>query len=91
MNNTPFTTVAILAAALLIGAIAITPSVFASSDGNTITKEKNKGKTIASGFGTIAVNIQPNAVCAEVEACIGGITDGAVGTENTENTGIPGA
>ena len=62
--------------ALLIGAIAITQSVFASSDGNTITKEKNKGKAIASGFGTITANVQPNAVCAEVEACIGGATDG---------------
>ncbi len=92
MNNTTFAIGAILSAALLIvGAIAMTHTVFASGDGNTSTKEKNKGKTIASGFGTIALNVQPNAVCAEVEACVGTATDGAVGTETTESTGIPGA
>ena len=54
MNNTVFAIVAVMAtAALLTSALVIAPALASSGDGNTITKEKNKGKAIASGFGTI--------------------------------------
>jgi hypothetical protein len=70
MNNTIFAVVAIMAAAaLLAGALVIAPAAYAGGgggDGNTVTKESNKAKSIASGFGTIAANVQANAVCALV-------------------------
>ncbi len=73
MNNITFAIVAIMAAAsLLTGAIIIAPAAYASSDGNTVTKLKNKGTAIASGFGTTAANIQLNALCFETPGCIGG-------------------
>jgi len=70
MNNTIFAVVAIMAAALLAGALVIAPVSASSGDGNTVTKESNKAKSIASGFGTIAANVQANAVCAEITLCI---------------------
>jgi hypothetical protein len=42
----------------------------ALGDGNTVSKLKNHGKAIASGFGTIAANVQSNAICFVVAACI---------------------
>jgi len=73
MNNTTFAVVAIMAAAaLLAGALVITPAAYASGDGNTVTKLKNKGTAIASGFGTTAANVQLNAICFETPACVGG-------------------
>jgi len=73
MNNTTFAIVAIMAAAsLLTGAMIIAPAAYASSDGNTVTKLKNKGTAIASGFGTIAANVQQNALCFETPTCVSG-------------------
>ena len=67
MNNTIFAVVAIMAAAsLLTAALVIAPASATSGDGNTVTKQKNKATAIASGFGTIAANVQANAVCALV-------------------------
>jgi len=71
MNHTTLGLVAILAAAtLVIGTVAIASPAFASlGDGNTLTKQKNKAKALASGFGTIAANIQQNAICFDVDRC----------------------
>jgi hypothetical protein len=38
-------------------------------DGNTVTKLKNNGTAIASGFGTIAANQQTNAICFVTATC----------------------
>ena len=55
MKNTVFTIVAVMAtAALLTGAMVIAPASASSGDGNTVTKQKNHAKSIASGFGTVA-------------------------------------
>jgi len=71
MNNTTIAIVAIMAAAaLLAGAMVITPAAYAHGDGNTITKQSNHAKAIASGFGTIAANVQSNAICFVTAACI---------------------
>ena len=67
MNHTTLGLIAILAAAtLVIATLAAAPAFASLGDGNTITKQKNKAKAIASGFGTIAANVQANAVCALV-------------------------
>jgi len=71
MNNTIFAVVAIMAAAtLLTAALVIAPASATSGDGNTITKQKNKAKAIASGFGTVAANVQLNSICFVTETCI---------------------
>jgi len=73
MNNTTFAIVAIMtASALFTGALVIAPAAYASGDGNTITKQSNHAKAIASGFGTVAANVQLNAICFETPACVGG-------------------
>ena len=67
MNNTVFIIVAVMATlALLTSALVIAPALASSGDGNTISKEKNQAKSIASGFGTISANVQANAICALV-------------------------
>ena len=58
------------AAALLTAALVIAPASATSGDGNTITKQKNKAKAIASGFGTVAANVQLNSICFVTETCI---------------------
>ena len=83
MNHTTLGLIAILAAAtLVIGTLtAVAPAAFAgghykrhykesAGDGNTITKQKNQGKAIASGFGTVAANVQSNAICFVTAACV---------------------
>jgi hypothetical protein len=83
MNHTTLGLIAILAAAtLVIGTLAtVTPAAFAgghykrhykgsTGDGNTLTAQKNQGKAIASGFGTIAANVQLNTICATVATCV---------------------
>jgi hypothetical protein len=50
--------------------MVITPAAYAHGDGNTITKQSNHAKAIASGFGTIAANVQSNAICFDTVACI---------------------
>jgi carbohydrate-selective porin OprB len=78
MNHTTLGLFAVLAAAtLVITALAAAPA-FAGGhykgglgDGNTLTKQKNQGKAIASGFGTTAANIQLNSICFLVTtACV---------------------
>ena len=70
MNHTTLGLLAVLAAAtLVITSLAAAPA-FAKSigDGNTLTAQKNKAKASASGFGTIAANVQLNTICAPVSA-----------------------
>ena len=55
MNNTTLTVAVIMAAALMAGAMVITPAAYAN-DGNTNSHQNNRHKTIASGFLTIALN-----------------------------------
>ena len=51
INSKTLGIMAIFAASVLVtGALVAAPS-YAKGDGNTITKEKNEGKAIASGFG----------------------------------------
>jgi hypothetical protein len=80
MNHTTLGLVAILAAATLVIAttVAATPA-FAGGhkrhykglgDGNTLTTQKNKAIAISSGFGTIAANVQQNALCFTVATCV---------------------
>ena len=71
MNHKTLGLVAILAAAtLVIGTLAAAPAFASLGDGNTVTKQKNKAKAIASGFGTIAANVQSNAICFTVATCV---------------------
>jgi hypothetical protein len=65
MNHTTLGLLAVLAAATLVIASLAAAPAFAKSigDGNTYTKQKNKAKAIASGFGTIAANVQLNTIC----------------------------
>jgi hypothetical protein len=73
MNHTTLGLIAILAAAtLVIATVAAAAPAFAKSigDGNTLTKQKNKAKAIASGFGTIAANVQQNVICTVVATCV---------------------
>jgi hypothetical protein len=72
MNHTTLGLLAVLAAAtLVITSLAAAPA-FAKSigDGNTLTKQKNKAKAIASGFGTIAANVQLNSICFVTATCV---------------------
>ena len=68
MNHTTTTTLGIFAVLtatmLMVGALVVMPAFANSSDGNTVSKLKNKSKTIASGFGTIAQNTQSNCINA---------------------------
>jgi hypothetical protein len=64
------------AATLVITTLAAAPA-FAGGhhhrglgDGNTLTAQKNQAKAIASGFGTIAANVQQNAVCFVIATCV---------------------
>ena len=68
MNHTTLGLLAVLAAATLVIATLAAAPAFAKSigDGNTITKQKNKAKAIASGFATTAANLQQNAICVVV-------------------------
>ena len=71
MNHTTLGLIAVLAAAtLVIASLAAAAPAFAKSigDGNTLTAQKNKAKASASGFGTIAANIQLNTICAQLAA-----------------------
>ena len=83
MNHTTLGLIAILAAAtLVIGTLAaVAPAAYAGGhhykkhyksigDGNTLTAQENHAKAIASGFGTIALNVQQNAICAVVATCV---------------------
>ena len=82
MNHTTLGLIAVLAAAtLVIGTFAAAAPAFAWGhhykrhynsirDGNTLTSQNNKAKAIASGFGTIAANVQQNAICAVVATCV---------------------
>ena len=72
MNHTTLGLIAVLAAAILvIATLAAAPALAKSiGDGNTLTKQKNKAKAIASGFGTIAANVQQNVICTVVATCI---------------------
>ena len=66
MNHTTLGLLAVLAAATLVIASLAAAPAFAGGhygDGNTLTEQKNKGKAIASGFGTIAANVQLNTIC----------------------------
>ena len=72
INSKTLGIMAIFAASVLVtGALMATPSYAkgdhkdkdgVSGDGNTIVKEKNDGKAIASGFGTTAINLQNNCI-----------------------------
>jgi hypothetical protein len=66
MNHTTTTTLGIFAVLtatmLMVGALVVMPAFANSGDGNTYSKLKNKSKTIASGFGTIAENKQSNCI-----------------------------
>ena len=71
MNHTTLGLIAVLAAAtLVISTLAAAPAFASIGDGNTLTKQKNKAKATASGFGTIAVNVQQNVICPIVATCI---------------------
>jgi len=84
MNHTTLGLVAIvIATTLVISTVAAVPAAFAGGhgkryskggigDGNTLTKEENQGKAIASGFGTTAANAQLNTICFDIAACVGG-------------------
>jgi hypothetical protein len=72
MNHTTLGLLAALAAATLVIASLAAAPAFAKSigDGNTLTKQKNKGTAIASGSHTIAQNIQTNVICVNTGPCI---------------------
>ena len=72
MNHTTLGLFAVLAAATLAIATLGAAPAFAKSigDGNTLTAQKNKAKAIASGFGTIAANVQLNSICFDVATCV---------------------
>ena len=71
MNHTTLGLIAILAAAtLVIATLAAAPAFASVGDGNTLTKQKNKARASASGFGTIAANVQQNAICFVTAACV---------------------
>jgi hypothetical protein len=76
MNHTTLGLVAILAAATLVMTTLAAVPAFAGGhykgigDGNTLTAQKNQGKAIASGFGTVAANVQQNAICFDVPTCV---------------------
>jgi hypothetical protein len=77
MNHTTLGLVAVLAAATLVITTFAAAPAFAGGhhhnglgDGNTLTSQKNKAKAIASGFGTIAANVQQNALCFLTPVCV---------------------
>jgi hypothetical protein len=77
MNHTTLGLLAVLAAATLVIASLAAAPAFAGGhykggigDGNTLTKQKNKGTTIASGSRTLAQNIQTNVICVNTGPCI---------------------
>ena len=82
MNHTTLGLVAfVIATTLVISTVAAVPAAFAGGhgkrhykgglgDGNTLTKEENQGKAIASGFGTIAANVQLNNLCFVTATCV---------------------
>jgi hypothetical protein len=77
MNHTTLGLFAVLAAATLVITTFAAAPAFAGGhhhnglgDGNTLTAQKNKAKAIASGFGTIAANVQQNALCFVVATCV---------------------
>ena len=72
MNHTTLGLLAALAATtLVIASLAAAPAFAKSiSDGNTLTKQNNKGTAIASGSHTIAQNIQTNVICVNTGPCI---------------------
>jgi hypothetical protein len=76
MNRTTLGLVAILAAATLVMTTLAAAPAFAGGhykgigDGNTLTKQTNKAKASASGFGTIAANVQSNAICFLTPVCV---------------------
>jgi hypothetical protein len=71
MNHTTTTTLGIFAVLtatmLMVGALVVMPAFANSGDGNTLTKLKNKSKTIASGFGSTALNTQSNCINFETD------------------------
>ena len=84
INSKTLGIMAIFAASVLVtGALIAAPSYASgdnhkykgkdkdgvSGDGNTIVKEKNKGKAIASGFGTYAFNVQKNCLTVYSYPC----------------------
>jgi hypothetical protein len=77
MNHTTLGLLAVLAAAtLVITSLAAAPA-FAGGhykggigDGSTLTAQKNKSKAIASGFGTVAANVQLNSICFVTATCV---------------------
>jgi hypothetical protein len=76
MNHTTLGLFAVLAAATLAIATLGAAPAFAGGhykgigDGNTLTKQKNQGKAIASGFGTVAANVQLNSICFVTDTCV---------------------
>ena len=72
MNHTTLGLLAALAATTLVIASLAAAPAFAKSigDGNTLTAQKNKGTTIASGSRTLAQNIQTNVICVNTGPCI---------------------
>jgi hypothetical protein len=65
MNMTTLGIAAVLALTIMVVAGLVVTPVFAKSsvgDGNTIIKFKNKAKATASGFGTLAANVQQNQI-----------------------------
>ena len=76
MNHTTLGLFAVLAAATLAIATLGAAPAFAGGhykgigDGNTLTKQTNKAKASASGFGTVAANVQSNAICFLTPVCV---------------------
>ena len=77
MNHATLGLIAILAAATLVIATLAAAPAFArhsgaagGGDGNTLTKQKNKGTATASGFRTFAENVQTNVICIKTGPCI---------------------
>ena len=83
INSKTLGIMAIFAASVLVtGALIAAPSYASgdnhkykdkdgvSGDGNTIVKEKNEGKAIASGFFTEAENKQSNCLTVASSPCI---------------------
>ena len=71
MNHTTLGLVTILiAATLVITTLAAAPAFASLGDGNTLTSQMNKARASASRFGTIAANVQQNAICFDTPVCI---------------------
>jgi hypothetical protein len=61
MNTTTLGIAAVLALTIMVVAGLVVTPVFAGS-GNTIIKFSNKAKATASGFGSLAANVQQNQI-----------------------------